>query len=167
MNILIEQIERAFSSSSVPSEAELVQFDGVDDPGKTYLREQLLGKSQEDVLRLLCSGELGNGSMCTEELELAELIGLRYYLQPFLVHIAHRVCSDTRALDDETPFFLFAHIKNILEHRGKQAFTDSQLSALSALVTELQRLLATQTNGIWITDVSKQLNEVSNALNAS
>ena len=64
--------------------------------------------------------------MLTEELELAEPVGLQYYLHPFLVHFATQVRADGRVLDGETSFFLFAHLENIIAHRGTNVFTQSQ-----------------------------------------
>ena len=72
MTDLVAEIEMAFGSERMPSDAELVRFDGFDELGKSYLLEHLSGKSQDDVLRLLREGTLGDGSMCTEELEVAE-----------------------------------------------------------------------------------------------
>lgn len=161
---VIDQIEAAFTSAHMPAERELVRFDGVDDPGKAYLREHLAGKTQDDVLRLLREGRLGNGSMCTEELELAEPAAISYYLEPFLLHFAERMLSDPSALDDEVPFFLFAHIDNILRHRGASTFSDAQLRALSAVVGEAQRLVSTLPQGLWVEDVSRQLRAVGNTL---
>lgn len=164
MTDLVAEIERAFSSERMPSDAELVRFDGFDELGKACLLEHLSGKTQDDVLHLLREGALGDGSMCTEELEVAEPAGIRYYLKPFLVRLAERLRSDARVLDDETPFFLFAHIKNILEHRGTGTFTEPQLKAISSLVEESLKLASTLADGTWVKDVSRQLREVGTAL---
>lgn len=69
-------------------------------------------------------------------------VGLQYYLHPFLVHFAARVRADGRALDDETPFFLFAHLKSIVEHRGADVFTEAQMLALRTFVGEMLRTIA-------------------------
>jgi hypothetical protein len=169
MSELVELLERAFSSDSIPSETELVRMSGNDDPGKDYLRKGLLGRSQAEVLDLLRSGSLGTGSMLTEELELAEPVGLRYYLHPFLVHFATQVQADSRMLDDETPFFLFAHLKNIVAHRGADVFTQAQRTALSMFVGQMLRTMATlpSSGAIWLHDVSKELRELDNALNTA
>lgn len=166
MGELVELLDRAFASDSVPSERELVRIAGNDDPGKDYLRKGLLGKSQAEVLNLLRSGALGNGAMLTEELELAQPVGRQYYLHPFLVHLATQVRADGRVLDDETPFFLFAHLKNIVAHRGAGVFTQTQWMALNTFVSEMLRAIATlQSNdAIWLEDVSQQLRELDHAL---
>ena len=166
MTEVIELLDRAFSNDSIPSERELVRIAGNDDPGKHYLRKELLGKSQAEVLNLLRSGALGNGAMLTEELELAEPAGLQYYLHPFLVHFATQVRSNSRVLDDETPFFLFAHLKSIVEHCGANVFTEAQWTALSAFVREMLRTIATlpSRDAIWLNDVSQKLGELDNAL---
>jgi hypothetical protein len=169
MNELVAILDRAFSSGSIPSESELVRFDGNDAPAKEYLLKHLFGKTQVDVLNLLRSGAFGDGSMLTEEMELAEPIGLRYYLHPFLVHFASRVRSDSRVLDDETPFFLFAHLKNIFEHRGAGVFTQVQLAALNAFVKEMQGAIETRppNDGIWLQDVSEKLQGLHDALKST
>jgi len=166
MSELVELLDRAFSSNSIPSERELLRIAGNDDPGKDYLRKGLLGKSQAQVLNLLRSGTLGNGSMLTEELELAEPVGLQYYLHPFLVHFATQVRDDSRVLDDETPFFLFAHLRNIVAHRGANVFTRAQWMALATFVGEMQSAIATLSlrDAIWLEDVSQVLHELDNAL---
>lgn len=166
MSELVELLDRAFSSDSIPSERELVRIAGNDDPGKDYLRKGLLGKSQAEVLKLLRSGALGNGSMLTEELELAEQVGLQYYLHPFLVHFATRVRADSRVLDDETPFFLFAHLKSIVAHRGASVFTQAQWMALGTFAGEMLRTIAalTSNDAIWLEDVSQKLRELDDAL---
>jgi hypothetical protein len=166
MRELVELLDRAFSSSSIPSERELVRISENDDPGKEYLRKGLLGKSQAEVLNLLRSGALGTGSMLTEELELAEPVGLQYYLHPFLIHLVTQVRADSRALDDETPFFLLAHLKNIVAHRGANVFTQAQRMALGTLVDELVRAVATlpSKDAIWLEDVSHKLRELDDAL---
>jgi hypothetical protein len=166
MSELVELLNRAFSSNSVPSERDFVRIAKNDDPGKEYLRKGLLGKSQAEVINLLRSGALGNGSMFTEELELAEPVGVQYYLHPFLVHFATLVQADSRLLDDETPFFLFAHLRNIIEHRGANVFTQAQLMALGTFVDEMLRTIATlpSKDAIWLEDVSQKLHELDNAL---
>jgi len=163
---LVELLDRAFSSDSIPSERELVRNAGNGDPGKDYLRKGLLGKSQAEVLNLLRSGALGNGSMLTEELELAEPVGLQYYLHPFLIYFATQVRADNRVLDDETPFFLFAHLKNIIAHRGANVFTQAQWLALSTFVAQMLRTIATlpSRDAIWLDDVSDKLHELDHAL---
>jgi hypothetical protein len=166
MSDLVELLDRAFSSDSIPSERELVRIAGNDDPGKDYLRTGLLGRSQAEVLNLLRSGALGNGSMLTEELELAEPVGLQYYLHPFLVHFATQVRADSRVLDGETPFFLFAHLGNIIAHRGANVFTQSQWIALSTFVGQMVRTIATlqSKDAIWLDDVAHKLHELERAL---
>jgi hypothetical protein len=164
MSNVVAEIERAFGAEPLPHEADLVRFDGFDEPAKEYLRDHLSGKTQDEVLHLLREGAFGNGSTCTEELELAEPAGIRYYLKPFLVDFAESVTLDARALDDETPFFLFAHIRNILERRGSQTFTEPQLQAMASLVAECQQKLQSLGEGIWVADVSEKLHEVSEAL---
>lgn len=163
---LVELLDSAFSSYSIPSEREFLRFSGCDDPGKDYLRRCLGGKSQAEVMDLLRAGELGSGAMCTEELELAEPIGLQYYLHPFLLHFAMQVRSDREALDDETPFFLFFNLKNILEHRGAEIFTKQQLVALNVFVDEMRKVLLTLNlnDGVWLVDVSRNLQELRDVL---
>ena len=165
MSGFVEMLDRAFASDSIPSERQFVRIGDNDDPGKEYLRKGLSGKSQAQVMNLLRSGALGDGSMFTEELELAEPIGLQYYLHPFLVHFAARVRADSRALDDETPFFLFAHLKSIVEHRGADVFTEAQMLALRTFVGEMLRTIATlpSKDAIWLEDVSQNLHELDNA----
>jgi hypothetical protein len=161
---LVAEIEQAFGSERMPSKEDLVRFDSFDEPAKVYLLEHLHGRTQDDLLRLLREGALGTGAMCTEELEVAEPGAIRYYLKPFLVHLADNITRDARALDDETPFFLFAHVRNILEHRGHQIFTDSQLKALASLVEASQALLSSLPEGIWTEDVSKQARDLGEVL---
>ncbi|HEY4492099.1 MAG TPA: hypothetical protein VI958_08850, partial [Acidobacteriota bacterium] len=85
-------------------------------------------------------------------------------LKPFLVHLAESISYNAHALDDEMPFFLFAHITNILEHRGSHTFTESQRRAISSLVKESLNLLASLPEGIWIEDVSKQAQDLARVL---
>lgn len=169
VSAFVEMLDRAFANDSIPSERQLVRIVGNDDPGKEYLRRALSGKSQVEVMNLLRSGALGNGSMLTEELELAEPVGLQYYLHPFLVHFAARVRADSRALDDETPFFLFAHLKSIVEHRGAQVFAEAQMLALRTFVGEMLRTIATlpSEEAIWLKDVWQNLRALDHALNSA
>lgn len=164
MMSLVTQIEQAFGSETLPSKGKLVRFDGFDQPGKEFLVAYLSGKTQNEVLRLLREGELGNGSTITEELELAEPMAIRYYLKPFLVHFAESISANPQALDDEVPFFLFAHIRNILAHRGKHTFTDAQLGAITAIVNESRTLLLSLPEGIWVKDVAVELGRVYKVL---
>lgn len=165
MTGIIDYIEQAFTAEHVPSENDLVRRDGYDELAKEYLLKHLYGKTQSEILDELRSGALGNGSMCTEELEVAEPVGIRYYLKPFLIHLAEEMRSNPQALDNETPFFLFAHIANILKHRGTATFTSQQLRAISALVEESQKALsALPQDAIWKNDVSGKLYELKAAL---
>ena len=161
---LVKQIEQAFGSEPLPSKDQLVRFDGFDELGKEFLVTHLSGKTQNEVLCLLREGEFGNGSTITEELELAEPVAIRYYLKPFLVHFVESISAKPHALDDEVPFFLFAHIRNILAHRGKHIFTDSQIGTISAVVNESRKLLLSLPDGTWLKDVAEELARVYEAL---
>jgi hypothetical protein len=164
MKQVIAAIENAFAPKRMPSKEELVRFDGFDGPAKEYLLKYLHGKTRDEVLRELRGGTLGTGAMLTEEMEVAEPAGIRYYLKPFLIHLAERMRDDARALDDELPFFLFTHIRNIVERRGRGTFTESQLRAIAALVDESLNRLASMSEGIWIDDVSTQARALAKVL---
>ena len=164
MNELLESLLSELKSDSIPNEKDFLVFNGIDQPGKEYLRDAFLGKSQNEIYEMLRSGKLGNGSTYMEELPCAEITGLRYYLHPFLRYFMDQVQSNDRALNEEFPFFLFFELGNILERKGNKVFTNSQLTILAPLIDLLIGQCRKIQDGNWSEDGERHLTRVKELL---
>lgn len=124
-----------FNASKIPTQNELVKFDGFDQLEKESAVKRFLGKSWEEVYNKIVShGGFGTGSDI-EELLVMEPYGLQYYLKSYLLY-----CIKSEAeprYENETVHFLIWTLREIFRIRGVQVFTVEQRPLIRQFVVSL------------------------------
>ncbi len=123
-----------FNASRIPTQNELVKFDGFDQLVKESAVKDFLGKSWEEIFNQIPAG--GFGAQCDiEEIGVMEPYGLQYYLKSYLLY-----CIKSEAeprYENETVYILIWTLKEIFRLRGVQVFTVEQRPVIRQFIVSL------------------------------